>query len=54
MNINQSSHKPHESIAFYVHDRSLTFIVTDVNIILLKEQKNLGRTKYTKIPQEIK
>lgn len=48
MNINQSNHKPHESIASYVHDRSLTFIITDVSIILLKEQKSPGRTKIHK------
>lgn len=54
MNINQSNHKPRESIASYVHDRSLTFIKTDISIILFKEQKSLGRTKYTKIPQKIK
>ena len=54
MNINQSNHKPRESIAPHVHDRPLTFIGTVVSIILFKEQKSLGRTKYTKIPQKIK
>lgn len=29
-------------------------IKTDVGIILFKEQKTLGRTKYAKIPQKIK
>lgn len=54
MNINQSSQKPCESTASYVQDRSLTFIKTNVSIILFKEQKSLGRTKYTEIAQKIK
>lgn len=54
MSINQSNHKPRESFAPYVHDRYLTFIKTDVSIILFKEQKSLGSTKYTKIVQKIK
>lgn len=37
MNMNQSNHKPSKTIASYVHNRSLTFIKTDVNITLFKE-----------------
>lgn len=43
-----------ENIASYVHDRCLVVIQTDVSIILFKEQKTPGRTKYAKNTPENK
>lgn len=43
-----------ESIASYVYGRFLVVVKTDVSIMLFKEQKTLGTTKYAKIPQKIK
>lgn len=37
----------HESIASSVRKRSVTYIQSDVSIVLLKEQKSLRRIKYT-------